>query len=321
MLLTLLLTQGTAGPATHATSGALTGPGSSVAGSATNFRAFATTGALTGQLGSVAGSASNFTPHATTGALTGQLGAVVGSAARSAGPVTHGTSGTLAGTTSALAGAATRFRAHGSSGTLAGPGALVAGTARRFRAESTSGVLVAPGAILVGSASRTGAATTHDTTGDLFGPGSIIVGEADPIHPAPFERGDGVGRRWKKSELRERDRKLEQERLEKNQLRKLIEQAIDPVKDEESVKIVRTETAVAVVPRNGPAIAIQAPIKFDTKAIAAEVTRALKAIGVEAQRARDAESKRIAAEAFRAAAENVRTRVKRRRDDEFLLLM
>jgi len=47
VLLPLLLGQGTAGPVTHDTSGALTGPGSTVAGTSARSRAFATSGTST----------------------------------------------------------------------------------------------------------------------------------------------------------------------------------------------------------------------------------------------------------------------------------
>ena len=199
-------------PATHATSGALTGPGSSVAGSAANFRAFATTGALTGQIGSVAGSASNFTVHSTSGVLAGQTATLVGAADHAAGFVTHTTSGVLAGqgstvvgstqhkalhtTTGALTGqigsvvgASNRFRVHPSTGVLTGQNAILVGSSSRTRTHLTTGVLISDSAIVIGSAAHVGAFVTHDTTGILIGPGAIVTGEADP----PSDGGGGPG--------------------------------------------------------------------------------------------------------------------------------
>jgi hypothetical protein len=325
MLLTLLLTQGTAGPVTHATTGtlagpgsavagsaartagavthattgALTGPGSTVAGSATRFRSHATSGALTGQLGTVSGTARHNIPHPSSGTLTGQLGSVAGTAARSAGPVTHPTSGALAGQVATVTGAASRLRAFSGTGTLTGQGSALAG-----------------------SAARVAGAVTHDATGALVGPISIITGTADPEHGAVQERGDGVGRRWKKRELRDRDRRLEEYRQDKAQLRKLIEQAIDPVAEGETVKVVTTadKKAVVIAPASAPAIAIPA-IKFDVRQVSAEIGKVLAAAKIEAKRVRDAESKRIAEEAYRVAVDNMRVRMKRRREEELLLLM
>lgn len=203
MLLPLLLGQGTAGPVTHATSGVLAGPGSSVVGSAAHLSLHATSGTLTGQLGSIAGSASNFTVHATSGVLAGQTATIVGAADRQSGVVNHVTSGVLAGqgstvvgaaqhkalhtTTGVLAGpgttvvgTATRFRAHPSSGVLTGQNAILVGSSSRTRAHLTTGVLASDGAIVIGSAARASAFVTHDTTGILIGPGAIVTGEADP---------------------------------------------------------------------------------------------------------------------------------------------
>jgi len=65
---------------THATTGALTGPGSAIVGTAAHAAKHTTTGVLTGQGSTVVGSASRFRTFATSGVLTGQGSAVVGSA-------------------------------------------------------------------------------------------------------------------------------------------------------------------------------------------------------------------------------------------------
>jgi hypothetical protein len=84
---------------THATTGALTGPGSAIVGSASSATTRASSGALTGQGAAVAGTAARTRAHPTTGALTGPGAALAGSADRQDAPagVIHDTSGALAG--------------------------------------------------------------------------------------------------------------------------------------------------------------------------------------------------------------------------------
>ena len=79
----LLLESSTAGGTTHATTGALIGPGSTIDGTAAHIAI-----------------------HGTSGALTGQGAVIAGTAARVAGAVTHETSGALVGPGSILDGAA-----------------------------------------------------------------------------------------------------------------------------------------------------------------------------------------------------------------------
>jgi hypothetical protein len=158
---------------THAATGALTGPGSTVSGSARHNKPHASSGALTGSGSTIAGSAAHIAKHAATGALTGQGSAVTGSAKRFR---AHSASGTLAGPGSTVSGAATRFRAHPSSGALTGPGSAVAGAATRFKAHAASGTLTGPGAEIVGSAARFRA---HAATGVITGAGAAIDGSAD----------------------------------------------------------------------------------------------------------------------------------------------
>ena len=91
---------------THATTGALTGPGSTVAGSAARTRAHPTSGTLTGPGAAVAGTAEHIAIPATSGVLTGPGATVAGTAARVAAAVTHDTSGALVGPGAAVNGLA-----------------------------------------------------------------------------------------------------------------------------------------------------------------------------------------------------------------------
>lgn len=163
---------------THDASGALTGPGSTVAGTAAHIAKHAATGALVGQGSTVAGTATRFRAHEATGALVGPGSTIAGTAARAGGAVTHDASGTLVGQGSAVAGTAARTRVHAANGALTGPGSVITGAAGRFKAFDASGALIGQGSVLSGTAARTGAATVHDASGALIGSGAALSGTA-----------------------------------------------------------------------------------------------------------------------------------------------
>jgi hypothetical protein len=170
--------QASGGATTHATSGALTGQGSTVAGTAAHIAVHGTSGALTGQIGSIAGTATRFRAMSSSGALVGQGSTIVGSAARGAGFTTHDTSGTLTGQGPTLSGTAARFRAFTSSGVLTGQGSVIAGTAVHNVPHATSGILAGQGATISGTAARSGTPVVHATSGALVGSGAVINGSA-----------------------------------------------------------------------------------------------------------------------------------------------
>lgn len=118
----------------------------------------------------------------------------------------------------------------------------------------------------------------------------------------------------------QRKRKFDEERDERDQLRKAIEQAVDPV-DEQEVKVVTIEGEVSVVTKS-QSIPIPVPPQFDAQAVAKIVASVLQARQIEAQRLRDVENQRRALLALEAQrVENERRLRKRRRDEEILLLM
>ena len=81
--MSLLLASGGGGPVTHSTSGALTGPGAAVAGSAARVRLHGTSGALAGSGALIVGSADRVGAvviHGTTGVLVAAGSIIVGSA-------------------------------------------------------------------------------------------------------------------------------------------------------------------------------------------------------------------------------------------------
>lgn len=186
----------------HPSSGALVGPGATVAGTAARTRQHDATGALPGGEALVAGSAAR-TPagavsHAATGALVGAGAAMAGTAARTrqhqgtgslAGPGAvvagaaartrqHAATSALQGGTGTVAGAAARTRQHAAAGALQGDGASLAGAAARTREHLTSGALLGGEAQVAGEASRSGAIVDHVGTGALVGPGSAVAGAA-----------------------------------------------------------------------------------------------------------------------------------------------
>jgi hypothetical protein len=126
-----------------------------------------TSGALTGPSSSIAGTAARTRAHATTGTLTGPDSSIVGSASRTAAVVTHDTTGILIGPGSVISGSAARTGAvltHDTTGVLTGPGALLTGAANHISlypdpADVREGVQYGPGGIYVGTLTGGGGST------------------------------------------------------------------------------------------------------------------------------------------------------------------
>jgi hypothetical protein len=148
--------------------GALTGQGSAVAGTAT--RVFTATGALVGPGSVIAGSAQVSTGFTSTGALVGQGSTVSGTATR-----LFTATGALVGAGSAVAGTATRV--FTAAGTLAGPGASLSGAATNG-IFSASGALIGQGSIIAGTATKT---NNFTAVGALVGQGSVLSGTAKRV--------------------------------------------------------------------------------------------------------------------------------------------
>lgn len=114
----------------------LTGPGSSVVGSADHQAAAGThdaTGAIVGPGAVVTGSANRSRTFAASGALVGPGSVITGSAARVAGAVTHAATGALVGQGSIVTGTAARANppvSHDATGALVGPGSIINGQAQ-----------------------------------------------------------------------------------------------------------------------------------------------------------------------------------------------
>lgn len=181
---------------THTTSGAVSGAGATVAGTATHLTLHTTSGVATGGGATVAGAATHKTPHTTTGDVAGGGATVAGTAAHK---TLHTTSGTVAGAGATVAGAATHPHTttgavtgggatvagasdhitpggiHATIGDVAGGGATVTGTATHRTLHGTSGAAQGAGATVAGNATHLG---THTTSGDVSGAGAQVTGTA-----------------------------------------------------------------------------------------------------------------------------------------------
>jgi len=163
------------GAPAHATTGVLTGPGSTIVGSAAHKAKHTTTGVLTGQGSSIVGASAHKAKHTTTGVLAGLVSAIAGTSRRFR---NHPTNGVLTGQSSTIVGSAAHKAKHTTTGVLTGQASTIVGAAKRFITHITSGVLTGQGSIIVGSASRASASNTHVTSGVLTGQASSIVGSA-----------------------------------------------------------------------------------------------------------------------------------------------
>lgn len=117
-----------------------------------------------------------------------------------------------------------------------------------------------------------------------------------------------------------RKRSFSEESQEQEQLRKTIEQAVDPI-TEKTAQVVTVKGEVAVVTES-QTIPLPVPPQFDAQVVAKMAAAVLEAQGIEAQRVRDAKNRRKAEMALQVLrAEMERKRFKRRRDEELMLLM
>lgn len=174
------------GAVTHAATGVLTGPGSTIAGTAAHKAKHTATGALTGPGSTIAGTARRFRAHPSSGAITGPG--------------------------SSISGTARRFRKHTGSGVLSGPGALIVGAASRHgtaTSHTASGSLVGQGAIIVGIAARFGwtvnagpstvwTGNSAATTSWAANPGPATAWTANPAASGAWTKVPGTTTTWTK---------------------------------------------------------------------------------------------------------------------------
>lgn len=153
------------------------------------------------------------------------------------------------------------------------------------------------------------AATESDT--DTF----AATGTVQP-QPAPLITAD-VGA--EKKRIKKRDEALEKYRQEQLALRKAIERAINPLADKaEPVVVAEGRKKVEVLGVDGSRLAIPVPTAFSAGEVARLVGEALKAAQIEATRVKRMQDAQRALQIARAELARI---MKRKRDDELLLLM
>lgn len=130
-----------------------------------------------------------------------------------------------------------------------------------------------------------------------------------------LQQFEQVGENWMPQIKRRR--RWSEERDEREQLRKDILNAIEPVAEKEA-KVVNVKGKVAVVTKS-QAIPIPVPPQFDAQAVVRMVMSVLEKQGIEAQRVREIEARKQARIAFER--ERQRRLIKRRREEEIMLLM
>lgn len=141
------------------------------------------------------------------------------------------------------------------------------------------------------------------------------------LPPVIGPAGDGDYLKPRKAKQRE----FKDERREREELRLLIEQAVDPIKAR-SARVIETEaedgtTGIAIVTR-GRQTAVPVPPSFDPAEVASMVAAALERAGIEARRVATEQARRKAVAALESAIqERQRLILKRRREEEILLLM
>jgi hypothetical protein len=122
-----------------------------------------------------------------------------------------------------------------------------------------------------------------------------------------------------------KQREFRDERREREELRLLVEQAVNPIKAKAArvveVETESGETGIAIVTRTRQT-AVPVPPAFDPAEVAAMVASALERAGIEARRVATEQAQRKAIAALEAAIERrARLILKRRREEEILLLM
>lgn len=119
--------------AIHGSTGSLAGPGSAAAGTAARVRAFAASGALNGTGAVVSGGSARLRAFGTSGELGGSIALIDAASDHIGSSVSHATDGTLNGEGSHIAGSVAILLVHEADGLLASQGAMLAGSFDRER--------------------------------------------------------------------------------------------------------------------------------------------------------------------------------------------
>ena len=157
-----------------------------------------------------------------------------------------------------------------------------------------------------------------ETETDTFAATGEVIPNPNPQPISTADVGPGDEKQRKKA-LKKRDEAFEREKQEQLKLRKEIERVINPVVEKaEPVVVSEAKKSVQVLSVDGSRIGINVPADFDVAEVARIVAEVLQEAKVEAmrvQRRQDAERALIEARAM------VQKIIKRKRDDELLLLL
>lgn len=142
-------------------------------------------------------------------------------------------------------------------------------------------------------------------------PGAWWGRAVQPVAPVELRGGYGPDKRRKRKQ-----REFDEERSNREELRRFIERVLQPIDTE--AEVVTTTEAVAVLPRRGEGIALPVPPAFSAAAVTDAVMSVLRDNAVQAERVRTAEARERARLEVERVMEQIR---RRRREEEWLLLM
>lgn len=152
-----------------------------------------------------------------------------------------------------------------------------------------------------------------ETTDDTFS----ATGTVTP-KPAPVVIADVGDEKQRKKAQKKRDEAFAKYKREQEKLREAIEIAIDPAKAKaEPVVVSQGKKTVEVLSTDGSTITIDVPPLFTAEEVARSVSEALFRANVEAMQV----ERQKAEQALAIARANLARIIKRRQDDEILLLM
>lgn len=243
-----------AGAVTHDTTGALSGQGASVVGTAAHVAVHATSGVLAGSGSSVVGASNRFRAFPTSGDLSGQGSSVSGSAARSSAGL-HDTSGALAGPGSSVSGTSAHIAVHASSGVLQGAGSVVDGAATHNTSHATSGDLVGSGAQIIAIAVHSGSGAESGKTGGDDVP--LSRKQLKELAKRERQAEENRRKRWAQNQENEEALSREIERLYKRIQGGESEEAPEIVLEAPKPAIIEAVKSLPVEPDNFSAVVAQ----------------------------------------------------------------
>lgn len=168
-----------------------------------------------------------------------------------------------------------------------------------------------------GDVGNFGVMAATETEVDVF----AATGEVhppQPINPVIADIGPGDEKKRKKAQ-KKRDEAFEREKAEREGLRQQIKQAIDPVVAQAKPVVVSKGTkSIQVLSLDGSRLGIAVPPAFDAAEVAKIVGEVLEAARIEAQMVQRRQDAERALQAARAAMTRI---IKRKREDELLLLI